>query len=260
MKTFPPAEPFELRFHFHGDLPFFVRPKRGQRDVVRRLWEKTSIKDAIEACGVPHPEVDLIVVAGQPVGFSYQLETSVTIDVHPVSAPANLFPADRLQSRTCTRFVADGHLGKLARNLRLLGIDVVYSPQPADGELVAISAHEERALLTRDRPLLMHAVLRQGYYPRSQEADEQTREILIRFGLRDRVAPFTRCLHCNGLLAPVTKAEVFDQLEPLTKIYYETFRRCGKCGRIYWSGSHFDKLQARINRLLGGENPEAGRP
>jgi hypothetical protein len=192
----------------------------------------------------------LIRVEGEPVSFGYQLEVAAMIDVYPVSAPDDLFPAARLQRRTSTRFVADGHLGKLVRNLRLLGFDVAYAGQATDAELVAISANEERALLTRDRPLLMHAAVRDGYYPRSQDPDEQTSEVLKRFQLRRTIAPFTRCLNCNGLLAAVPKPEIFEQLEPLTRIYYDSFRRCDKCGRIYWSGSHFDKIQARIDRLL----------
>ena len=249
MTPSPPLEPFELRFHFQGDLPFFVRPNRGQAEVIRQLCEKTSIKDAIEACGVPHPEVDLILVDGQPVDFSYQLQAPARIDVYPVSVPEP-FPGRRLQDREQARFVADGHLGKLTRDLRLLGVDVAYSALASDRELLAIAVAEDRGLLTRDRPLLMHAAVRAGYYPRSQQAEEQTREVIARFRLRDRIAPFSRCLHCNGRLAAVPKEEVLEQLEPLTKIYYDTFRRCQQCGRIYWGGSHFERLQKRIKQLL----------
>ncbi|HEX4668123.1 MAG TPA: Mut7-C RNAse domain-containing protein [Chthoniobacterales bacterium] len=252
----PVADAFTLRLNFHGDLPFFVRPKRGARQVVRQLPEKTSVKDAIEACGVPHPEIDLILVDNQPADFTFTLQSAARIDVHPVTAPADLFPAARLQRRRLNRFVADGHLGKLTRDLRLLGIDVAYSRETTDPELVARSAAEDRALLTRDRFLLMHGAVRDGYYLRSQNPEEQTREVVVRFNLRDRIASFTRCLRCNGLLATVSKAEVFEQLEPLTKIYYETFRRCRDCGCIYWSGSHFDKLRGRIDRLLAAsQNP-----
>ena len=241
---------FELRFHFHGDLPFFVRPRRGAQTVVRQLREKTSVKDAIEACGVPHPEIDLILVEGQPVEFSHQLEAAAKIDVYPIEVAPQSLPAGRLQRRNRRRFVADGHLGKLTRDLRLLGIDVAYPPLASDRELVALAVDEDRALLTRDRLLLMHAAVRDGYYPRSQDAVEQTREVVRRFELRDWISPFTRCLHCNGSLVAAPKDEVFDQLEPLTKIYYQRFRRCEQCGRVYWSGSHFEKLQKRIERLL----------
>jgi uncharacterized protein with PIN domain len=220
--------------------------------MVRELHEKTSVKDAIEACGVPHPEIDLILVDRQPVGFAYQLEGDATIEVFPVPTPHEKFGVPPLQRRQIRRFVADGHLGKLTRDLRLLGIDVAYSPLVSDPELVAISVGQDRALLTRDRPLLMHAAVRDGYYPRSQFAEEQTREVLRRFELKSRVAPFTRCLNCNGVLTTISKDEVIDRLEPLTKIYYESFRRCAQCGQVYWGGSHFEKLQARVKRILTG--------
>ena len=240
---------FALRLRFHGDLPLFVRPKRGAPEILRQLNEKTSIKDAIEACGVPHPEIDLILVNGNAVGFSHQLTADTIIDVHPVPAPSAI-AGPRLQRRRVKRFVADGHLGKLTRDLRLLGIDVVYSPPASDAELVEISANGHRALLTRDRPLLMHAAVRDGYYPRSQNAEEQAREVIRRFDLKPIIAPFGRCLNCNGLLAITSKAEVIGELEPLTKIYYQNFRRCAECGQVYWGGSHFEKLRARVERLL----------
>jgi len=246
------GEGFRIEVHFYGDLPLFVRPRRGRTVVERQLREKTSVKDAIEACGVPHPEIDLILVNQQPVDFTNLLQSAATIEVFPVPAPPQLYPASRLQRRGRERFVADGHLGKLTRDLRLLGIDVAYAPQASDRELVALSGNDDRALLTRDRPLLMHAAVRDGYYPRSQLAEEQTREVINRFELRPAIRPFARCLRCNGLLAGVEKGEVIAQLEPLTKIYYEAFRRCGQCGQIYWGGSHFEKLQARIDRLLAG--------
>jgi uncharacterized protein with PIN domain len=252
MNVLPAGEGFRIELRFHGDLPLFVRPKRGATVVARQLREKTSVKDAIEACGVPHPEIDLILVNQQPVGFAHLLQSSAIIQVFPVPAPIDLFPEARLQRRGQRRFVTDGHLGKLTRDLRLLGVDVACAPIASDPELAALAASQDRALLTRDRPLLMHAAVRDGYYPRSQLAEEQTREVIRRFELRPAIAPFTRCLRCNGLLAGVEKEEVIEQLEPLTKIYYQAFRRCADCGQIYWGGSHFDKLRSRIDRLLAG--------
>ena len=155
----------------------------------------------------------------------------------------------RLQTTGITRFVADGHLGALTRNLRLLGFDVAYLQNADDRQLLEIMARENRALLTRDRRLLMHAIVQHGYYPRSQNADEQTIEVIRRFDLSELIAPFTRCLRCNELLEEAAKADVIDRLEPLTKIYYDEFRRCPDCKQIYWSGSHFPKLQKRIEEI-----------
>ena len=160
------------------------------------------------------------------------------------------FNADkRLQHSGIIRFVADGHLGRLTRNLRLLGFDVAYPKNADDRQLLEIMARENRALLTRDRRLLMHGIVQHGYCPRSQNANEQTIEVVRRFDLSELIAPFTRCLRCNAPLEEAAKADVIDKLEPLTKIYYDQFRRCPDCKQIYWPGSHFPKLQKRIEEI-----------
>jgi uncharacterized protein len=203
----------------------------------------------IEASGVPHPEVDLILIDGQPVDFAFVLEQNERVDVYSVRSEPSLFPKDRLQVDRFERFVADGHLGKLAANLRLLGFDVAYDQNAQDRQLLEMMARDDRALLTRDRRLLMHGIVRTGYFPRSQNGIEQTIEVARRFDLSALVAPFTRCLRCNALLEQVDKTEVIEKLEPLTRIYYEAFRRCPGCGQIFWRGSHFDKLTARVEEI-----------
>lgn len=271
---------FVVQLTFHGDLDFFLK-NSAARQIERQLTERTSVKDLIESCGVPHPEVDLILVDGQPVDFGHVVSKSSQVDVYPVSWNRDTFLTEnRLQIVKAARFAADVHLGKLVRNLRLLGFDVAYDPTAEDRELIRLaradnpetigpsepsslvkprqgmspsdsqaSGVHSRALLTRDRRLLMHAVVSQGYYLRSQDPIEQTLEVLRRFQLSSSLAPFTRCLRCNALVEAVEKAEIVDQLEPLTKIYYEQFRRCPSCGQIYWPGSHFKKLEARIAHL-----------
>lgn len=240
--------PFEVRLTFHGDLSFFLKSKK--REVRRQLSERTSVKDVIEACGVPHTEVDGILIDGAAAGFERVLIQGAVVDVHGVdSNRVTRLAEDHLQVGHIRTFVADGHLGKLVRDLRLLGIDVAYDRDAEDQQLVAQSAAESRALLTRDRRLLMRAAVRHGYYLRSQTPFEQTLEVLRRFDLALTLIPFSRCLLCNAALQPVRKDEVLDRLEPLTKIYYEQFRNCRGCGQIYWSGSHFDKLRDRVEKL-----------
>ena len=257
---------FAVELTFSTDLAFFLRREwRGPSRMVRRtLAEKTAVKDVIEACGVPHPEVDLIIVAGdgqggenpRAVDFTWQVQAPVRLQIYGVPAPAEVAPqAPRLQGRSPARFVADGHLGKLARNLRLLGLDTVYERDADDPRLLEIMVEEDRVLLTRDRPLLMRGVVRHGYCPRSSESEEQTREVLRRFGMTRHgaeMAPFSRCLHCNGALEPVDKSEVLAPLaaEPLTLRFYDDFRRCPGCGRIYWPGTHTQKLAALVTRIF----------
>lgn len=242
-------KPFTVRLNFHGELQFFLRPKDHGASIERDLTEKASVKDVIESCGVPHPEVDLILLNGEPVDFGHGVTSEAAIDVYPVAKAHLEFTDKRLQVADIRRFVADGHLGKLVRDLRLLGIDVLYHSVAEDRELVDTASTQRRALLTRDRRLLMHSAVRHGYYLRSQDPLEQTVEVLQRFELAPALSPFSRCLRCNELLEPATKENVIAQLEPLTKIYYEEFRRCPGCGQIYWPGSHFEQLQKRIEAI-----------
>jgi len=243
------VKPFTVRLRFRGDLNVFLRSKAGDAVIERRLAEKTSIKDVIESCGVPHPEVDLILVDEQTVGFDHTLASDTKVEVFPVQHRDTDCTKKRLQMIGITRFVSDGHLGRLTRNLRLFGFDVAYRQNADDRQLLEVMTRENRALLTRDRRLLMHGIVQHGYCPRSQNADEQTIEVVRRFNLSELIAPFTRCLQCNAPLEEATKADVIDKLEPLTKIYYDQFRRCPDCKQIYWSGSHFPKLQKRIEEI-----------
>ena len=242
--------PFKVRLCFHGDLHVFLGSRAASNAVFeRRLTEKTSIKDVIESCGVPHPEVDLILVDEQPVGFDQTLDNEAKVEVFPVQNHDTVQTDKRLQTTDISRFVADGHLGKLTRNLRLLGFDVAYDQIADDRQLLEVMVCENRALLTRDRRLLMHAIVQHGYCPRSQNANEQTIEVVRRFDLSELIAPFTRCLRCNAPLQQTAKADIIDKLELLTKIYYDQFRRCPGCKQIYWSGSHFANLQKRIEEI-----------
>jgi len=199
----------------------------------------------------------LILVDEQTVGFNHTLATDTKVEVFPVENRGTAHTEKRLQTVGIARFVADGHLGGLTRNLRLLGFDVAYPKNADDRELLKVMARENRALLTRDRRLLMHGIVQHGYCPRSQNADEQTIEVVRRFDLSELIAPFTLCLRCNTSLEEAAKADVIDKLEPLTKIYYERFRRCPGCKQIYWLGSHFPKLQKRIEEIRSRVRGEA---
>jgi uncharacterized protein with PIN domain len=234
---------------FYDGLDYFLKPDQRLHQPIRRtVTYRCAVKDVIESCGIPHPEVDLVLVNQQPVEFPFRIEIGCRIDVYPFSSSRGA--SSRLQNRGIRSFVADGHLGKLVRNLRLLGIDVAYHNDADDRDLLKIMQREERGLLTRDRPLLMHKVVENGFFPRSQEPIEQTIETIRRFELVPALAPFTRCLRCNGALGYADKASVIDDLEPLTRLYYEDFAKCPSCGQTYWRGSHMAKLEKRVINIL----------
>lgn len=247
-------------FRFYAELNDFLPPEMRQRDIQYRFFGSPTVKDAIEALGVPHVEVDLILANGEPVDFSYHLVDGDRIAVYPVFESLDISGVSRLRPTPLreVRFVADVHLGKLVRILRLLGIDVSQPGDPADEELVRISREEKRILLTRDRHLLKHGKLTHGYFVRSDEAVEQAREVLRRFDLWGQVSPFSRCPVCNGVLEPVAKEEVLERIPPRTAAWLEEYSRCRGCGKLYWPGTHYRRLEELLARVLSGRRSAPG--
>lgn len=242
-------------FRFYEELNDFLKPEQRKQSLAYRFDGHPGIKDPIEALGVPHTEVDLIVVNGQSVGFDYQLQHGDRVAVYPVFEGLDISPIVKLRERPLrkTAFVVDVNLGRLARKLRLLGFDTLFSNAYRDDEIVAVAASQKRIVLTRDRRLLHAKAVTHGYWVRSVLVARQVEEVLRRFDLAGLVRPFSRCADCNGEIEPVAKAAVLDQLEPKTKKYYDTFYRCPACGKIYWEGSHIGKIRERFKGVLGGK-------
>lgn len=238
-------------FRFYASLNYFLPPHRRQTRFTRYWPETASIKDAIEALGVPHPEVDLLLVNGQAVDFSYLVQDGDWISVYPAFTAFDITPLGCLRSPLREiRFVLDIHLGKLANYLRLLGFDTLYRNDYDDVELAQIASQEGRILLTRDRALLKRRLVTYGYCVRHDQAEEQIKEIWQRFALWQQARPFQRCLRCNGLLQSVAKAAIDSRLLPKTRQYYHEFCLCQSCGQIYWQGSHYQRLQALIDTIV----------
>ncbi len=232
---------------FYAELNDLLPRERRYRAFRYPLDRCASVKDIIEACGVPHTEVDLVLVNGDSVGFGHAAAPEDRISVYPVFESLDITPLLRVRPEPLrvTRFVVDGHLGRLAAYLRLFGFDTAYTNDPLDEDLARVSHDEHRILLTRDRGLLKRSLVTHGYCVRSAYPRQQIAEVVRRFDLAGAIALGTRCARCNGLLDPVDKAAIADQLQPLTRRHYASFSRCRKCGHIYWRGSHY----ARIERL-----------
>jgi uncharacterized protein with PIN domain len=142
--------------------------------------------------------------------------------------------------------VADTNLGKLARKMRLLGFDVAFDKEAAKEDIIQSMLGDERVILSTDRRLLMHKEIYRGYCVRSDDANHQTLEVLRRFDLANHISPFTRCPHCNDSVEPVEKTEVLEFLEPKTTAFYDDFTRCARCKKIYWEGSHAERLKTFV--------------
>ncbi len=248
-----------LRIRFYAELNDFLTPKRRQVEFSLPFAPGAAIKDVIESCNVPHTEVDLIIVNGRSVDFAYQPQEGDRVSVYPVFESVDITPLVRLRPKPLreTKFALDAHLGKLAGLLRLLGFDTLYRNDWRDDELARVSHDERRILLTRDRGVLKRSRVTHGYYVRADDPRRQAMEVVHRFDLRGQIAPYTRCMRCNGLLHPVAKADVIDRLEPLTRLYYDTFHQCASCGQVYWPGSHFEPLRRFVDEITSGSAENA---
>jgi uncharacterized protein with PIN domain len=250
----PDVRQGHVHVRMYAELNDFLPPELRGRVVRRPFRPHQTVKDIIEAAGVPHTEVDLVVVNGESVGFSHRPAVGDRIAVYPVFEALDIGPVNRLRPQPLrdVRFVVDVHLGRLARLLRLLGLDVRWSNDLDDETLAAIGQSEHRVVLTRDRGLLKRRRVTHGLFVHAKRPVEQAVEVVQRLDLAQRLAPFTRCLRCGGELVAASKAEVLDRLEPLTRRHYDEFRRCRGCGQVYWRGSHHGRLVQLVEGIRAG--------
>lgn len=247
-----PARENEAQFRFYEELNDFLPLEKKKKSFKYQFAGKPSVKDAIEAIGIPHTEVDLIIANGESVGFDYHLRNGDRISVYPVFEGIDITPIVKLREKPLRKssFICDVHLGKCARFLRMLGFDTLYENDYDDPKIVAISVTQKRILLTRDQKLLHAKVITHGYWIRSQDPNEQVREVIKRFDLYNRIKPFARCIACNGLITEVKKEDVVEQLEPRTRMYYDEFYQCAGCKRVYWKGSHYTGMTSAIEAFV----------
>jgi hypothetical protein len=246
------------QFRFYAELNDFLPRSRRGTSFVHAFAGSPSVKDAIESLGVPHAEVDLILADGESVDFGSCLRNGMRVAVYPTFESLDVASLTRVRPAPLRdlRFVLDGHLGRLARHLRMAGFDVRWRRDAGDEELAGLSAAERRVLLTRDRGLLKRSAVTHGYFVREVEPARQLAEVIRRFDLARQVAPFRRCLRCNDLVETVPEEAVAGQLPPRVRERQRAFRRCPACGRIYWAGTHHRRMERLLEEILA----EAGGP
>jgi uncharacterized protein with PIN domain len=248
-----------IAFRFYAELNDFLPPARRGVTFHHPFDLPAAVKDLIEAVGVPHTEVDLILANGQSVDFDYRIQDGDRISVYPVFETLDITPLLRVRPEPLrqTRFVLDTHLGRLAAYLRLTGFDSLYRNDTSDEELADISQVQRRILLTRDRGLLKRSQVTHGYCVRATHPRQQLVEVFRRFDLHGAARPFTRCLRCNGLLHPVPKEAVEHLVSSAIAERYETYAECESCGRVYWPGSHHRRMRQLVDSILGGNEDVA---
>ncbi len=230
-------------FRFHGNLDFFLAPAHRGKNFHHTVRSTDAVKHLIESLGVPHTEIERVSVKGLMVPFSAKLADGDYVEVFPYTQPIMLEDP---------RFVVDGHLGRLAAYLRMLGFDTWYDRYADDAWLASISSTEHRVLLTRDVGLLKRREVERGYCVRCDKPLGQLREVANRFALGSKFAPFQRCMDCNGCLYPVAKQEIEHLLPPHRRETKHEFSRCSNCGKIFWRGSHYARMLGWIEELGRG--------
>lgn len=234
----------QVELRFYEELNDFLPPQWRKTPFTHALTHGTSVKDLIESFGVPHTAVEVILVNGESVDFSYVVRPGDRVSVYPVFESLDITALVRLREKPLreSRFVVDASLGRLARYLRLLGFAVLYRNDCTDREVAHIAQREKRIVLTRDREVLQQKIITHGYFVRADKPREQVREILERLDLYGALRPFTRCLHCNGELETVDEQAVLHRLGPKNEKYYDRFRCCKNCGYAYRRGSHLNRM------------------
>lgn len=231
------------RFAFHGELSAFLAPERREHAFDYACARAATVKQAVESLGVPHTEVGRLLVNGEPATLARTVREGDAIEAFPHAAGEAPLAED-------ARFLADAHLGGLARFLRMLGFDTLYENSIADREILALAARGERVVLTRDRELLKCREILRGCFVHARKPEAQLKEVVTRYGLEPHMRPFTLCLHCNLRLLPAERRAVVQCVPARIAARYETFVRCPGCERIYWEGSHWARMRAMLNAAL----------
>lgn len=241
----------KAEFRFYQELnDFLPKDKRGHQ-FVHHFYGKPSIKEVIESYGPPHTEVDLVLVNGVSVDFNYHLKDKDQVSVYPTFESLDIVPLVRLRPIPLreTKFIADVHLKALTKYLRLIGFDTYFDENLDDFAIIEKSISEERIILTRDLGILKNGRVTHGSFIRHIQPKAQLIEVALRFDLKKSLKPFSRCLECNGQLVPIDKEKIEQKLLPETRAVFNKFLACNFCGKIYWEGSHYPKLQAIVETI-----------
>ncbi len=239
-------------FRFYEELNDFLPEAKKKKRILYTFFGKPTLKDTIESFGIPHTEIDLLIVNGKSEAFEYHIKKGDDIAVYPIFESFDITPIIRLRPKPLRKikFILDIQLGKLAQNLRLLGFDSFYNNTMTDENIVENSIKDKRIILTRDIGLLKRKIVTHGYWIRNTNPNLQTIEIINRFDIKNLIDSFTRCMKCNGELVNQDKKLIENQLQSKTIKYYNKFFRCKNCGKIYWQGSHYTKMIQKIDKWL----------
>lgn len=245
----------KIHLRFYEELNDFLPKEKQKAKFSHAFIDRNSVKDVIESFGIPHTEVDLILINGKSVGFDYLINDGDEISIYPVFESFDISDVQHLRPKPLRnpKFIADVHLGKLTRYIRMIGFDVIYKNSYTDDEIVKLSKNEKRTILTRDVGILKRNEVTHGYFVRNTKVKKQVIEVIKRFDLQKEINEFVRCIECNDLLINVEKKAILQQLPPKVAASQNEFSRCPSCKKIYWQGTHHQQMHSFIKTVKGIE-------
>lgn len=152
------------------------------------------------------------------------------------------------------KFIADCHLGKVAKYLRIFGFNTLYFQTIDDNDIIKIAEDEGRLVLTSDKELYERMKKHNTLYLSHADFQTQLKKVFEHYDLFDKVEPLSRCIACNGELEKVDKQEIIDELQEKTKKYFDNFDRCKNCGKVYWHGDHYKKMLQFVESFITNYN------
>ena len=241
----------KITLRFYEELNDFLPSSKRKKRFEHSFIDRTSVKDMTESFGVPHTEVDLILVNGNSVDFSYLVNDGDDISVYPMFESLDITDLQHLRAKPLRKpkFILDVHLGTLAKYMRMLGFDTLYQNNYEDEEIVKISLKEKRTILTKGRGILKRSEARHGHWIRSSTTMDQLIEVIKRFDLKEQTKELSRCLLCNSLLKIIAKEKVIGRLPRKIKELQNKFYYCENCDKIFWKGSHYTQMKGIIGKL-----------
>jgi uncharacterized protein with PIN domain len=242
----------QITFRCYAELNDFLKADQKQKVFTLNLKTPATIREAIESIGIPLSEVDLILINSEPAELNHSLHEQDYVSVYPVFESLDISPVSKIRRRPLreTKFILDAHLGKLAKYLRMLGFDTLYQNDFGDREIIEIALQENRIILTRDKGLLRSKKVNHGFYVRETEKHAQLIEVVKKFDLYSQFKSFTRCMTCNESLVQKEKQEIEDKINFDTARIFNKFFYCPLCEKVFWKGSHFERMEKLILSLI----------
>jgi uncharacterized protein with PIN domain len=240
-----------FRFRLYAGLNDFLPAGLKQKTFSLAFKTPITVGEIVESIGIPLSEIKLVLVNSEPATFYKRLKADDFISMYPAFENIDISSVSEanINAEKMPCFILDSHLGKLAKYLRMLGFDTLYRNDYEDIKIIEIARLEERIILSRDKLLLKSKDILNGYYVRTIEKHEQLREVVQKFNLAGKFRSFTRCMTCNSELVKKDKLEIIDKIDDETAQVFNEFFYCQNCNKVFWKGSHFERMEQFILSL-----------